>query len=41
LTIQAKPLEILENALKIALNDADRARAHYLIAMTLRNQSGD
>jgi hypothetical protein len=35
------PLEILENALEIALNDNDRARAHYLMAMTLRNQSGD
>ena len=35
------PLEILDNALKIAQNDADRARAHYLIAMTLRYQGGD
>ena len=35
------PLEILDNALKIAQNDADRARAHYLIAMTLRYRSGD
>src|SRR5262245_22732846 len=33
------PLEILDNALKIAQNDADRARAHYLIAMTLRFRS--
>ena len=32
------PLEILDNALKIALNDNDKAHAHYLIAMTLRNQ---
>src|SRR5262245_44225095 len=35
------PIEILENALKIAQNDTDRARAHYLIAMTLRYQGGD
>jgi uncharacterized protein YfaS (alpha-2-macroglobulin family) len=35
------PLEILDNALKIAQTDADRARAHYLIAMTLRYQGGD
>src|SRR5262245_4066544 len=33
------PVEILDNALKIAQNDADRARAHYLIAMTLRFRS--
>jgi alpha-2-macroglobulin len=35
------PVEILDNALKIAQNDADRARAHYLIAMTLRYRGGD
>src|SRR5262245_13611004 len=35
------PLEILENALKIAQSDDDKAHAHYLIAMTLRNQGGD
>jgi len=35
------PLEILDNALKIAQNDTDRARAHYLIAMTLRYRGGD
>ena len=35
------PLPILENALKIAVNDTDRAHAHYLIAMTLRYQGGD
>src|SRR5262245_20607021 len=35
------PLEILDNALKIARNDADRTRAHFLIAMTLRYRSGD
>ena len=32
------PLEILENALKIAQDEHDRVHAHYLIAMTLRNQ---
>ena len=31
-------LEILENYLKIARTPADRAQAHYLIAMTLRRQ---
>ncbi|HEX5080644.1 MAG TPA: MG2 domain-containing protein, partial [Blastocatellia bacterium] len=35
------PVEIFDNALKIAQNDADRARAHYLIAMTLRYRGGD
>lgn len=35
------PLEILENALKIAKSEEDKARAHYLIAMTLRAQGGD
>ena len=34
-------LPILENTLKIATEDSDRAHAHYLIAMTLRYQSGD
>jgi hypothetical protein len=34
------PLEVLENALKIAQSDNDRARAHFLVAMTLRNQGG-
>jgi uncharacterized protein YfaS (alpha-2-macroglobulin family)/tetratricopeptide (TPR) repeat protein len=34
----ALPLEILENAAKIAQSENDRAHAHYLIAMTLRNQ---
>src|SRR5437867_3858744 len=33
------PLEILENALKIAQTENDRAHAHYLIAMTLRQQN--
>ena len=32
------PLEIFENAAKIALSDEDKAHAHYLIAMTLRYQ---
>jgi uncharacterized protein YfaS (alpha-2-macroglobulin family) len=35
------PLEILENTLKIAQTDNDKAHAHYLIAMTLRNQAGE
>ncbi len=35
------PLEILENALKISGSETDNARAHYLIAMTLRQQGGD
>lgn len=35
------PLDILENALKIARTPNDKAHAHYLIAMTLRRQGGD
>jgi hypothetical protein len=35
------PLDILDNALKIAQSPNDKARAHYLIAMTLRQQPGD
>ncbi len=35
------PLEILENLLKIAKTDNDKAHAHYLIAMTIRYQGGD
>ncbi len=35
------PVEILDNVLKIARNDTDRARAHYLIAMTMRYRGGD
>jgi uncharacterized protein YfaS (alpha-2-macroglobulin family) len=35
------PLDILENTLKIAQSANDQAHAHYLIAMTLRNQGGD
>ena len=34
------PLEVLDNALTIAKSDNDKAHAHYLIAMTLRNQGG-
>jgi hypothetical protein len=34
------PLDVLDNALKIAQSDNDKAHAHYLIAMTLRNQGG-
>ena len=32
------PLQILENVLKIAQSKDDQARAHYLLAMTLKNQ---
>ncbi|HEY4984547.1 MAG TPA: alpha-2-macroglobulin, partial [Verrucomicrobiae bacterium] len=32
------PKENLENALKIAQTENDKAQAHYLLAMTLRNQ---
>ncbi|HEU0039231.1 MAG TPA: alpha-2-macroglobulin, partial [Verrucomicrobiae bacterium] len=35
------PLDVLENALKIATSDEDKAHAHYLVAMTLRQQAGD
>ena len=35
------PLEVLDNALKIAKSENDRAHAHFLIAMTVRNQGGD
>lgn len=35
------PLEVLENAVKIAKNPNDLARAHYLLAMAFRNQGGD
>ncbi|HPU54994.1 MAG TPA: alpha-2-macroglobulin family protein, partial [Verrucomicrobiota bacterium] len=34
------PLEVLQNTLRIAQTDEDKAHAHYLIAMTLRNQAG-
>ena len=34
-------LEILSNVLKIANNDNDKAHAHYLMAMTIRQQYGD
>ena len=32
------PRDILENALKIAQTENDKSHAHYLLAMTLRNQ---
>lgn len=35
------PLEVLENALKIAQTPNDKAHAHYLVAMALQQQSGD
>jgi len=35
------PQQILENALKIAQTDEDKAHAHFLVAMNLRNQGGD
>ncbi len=35
------PLDVLENALKIAKSDEDKAHAHFLLAMTLRQQAGD
>jgi uncharacterized protein YfaS (alpha-2-macroglobulin family) len=35
------PLDLVENALRIAQSDNDKAHAHYLIAMTLRTQGGD
>ncbi len=35
------PVEILENVLKIARQDEDKARAHYLLAQRLRRQSDD
>jgi uncharacterized protein YfaS (alpha-2-macroglobulin family) len=34
------PVEVLDNALKIAQSDGDKAHAHYLIAMTFRNRGG-
>src|SRR5882672_1493809 len=35
------PIDVLENALKISKTDDEKSHAHYLIAMTLRNQGGD
>jgi len=35
------PLPILENALKISTAENDRARLHFMIAMTMRNSGGD
>ncbi|HEX4265047.1 MAG TPA: alpha-2-macroglobulin family protein [Verrucomicrobiae bacterium] len=34
------PIDVLDNALKIAQSENDKAHAHYLIAMTLQNQGG-
>ncbi|MFO1514229.1 MAG: MG2 domain-containing protein [Verrucomicrobiota bacterium] len=34
-------LDVLENFLKIAKSENDQAYAHFLIAMTIRNQGGD
>ncbi|MDB6016531.1 MAG: Large extracellular alpha-helical protein [Pedosphaera sp.] len=36
----AMPLEVLENAVKIAQTDNDQSHAHYLLAMALRTQNG-
>src|SRR5678815_1067760 len=35
------PLEILENALKISVDENDTSHLHYLIAMTMRSTAGD
>lgn len=35
------PLDVLDNALKITQSANDQAHAHFLIAMTVRNQGGD
>jgi alpha-2-macroglobulin len=35
------PLPVLENALKIARNEEEKARGHFMIAMTLRSQGGE
>jgi uncharacterized protein YfaS (alpha-2-macroglobulin family)/tetratricopeptide (TPR) repeat protein len=35
------PVAVLDNALKIARSDNEQARAHYLLAMALRQQGGD
>src|SRR5207248_2974875 len=35
------PADFLENALKIARADDEKAHAHYLLASTLKNQGGD
>ena len=34
------PVQVLENALKISRNEDERARAHFMIAMTLRSTGG-
>ena len=41
ITATTSRCDVLENALKIAQTDNDKAHAHYLIAMTLRKQGGD
>ena len=35
------PLDILENALKISVDENEKSHLHYLIAMTMRNNAGD
>lgn len=35
------PIEVVENAAEIAQTEADKAHAHYLLAMTFRNRGGD
>lgn len=35
------PLDVLNNALKIAVTPTDKAHAHFLMAMVLRSQGGD
>jgi alpha-2-macroglobulin len=35
------PLDVLQNTLKIAKSDEDKAHAHYLIAKTIQSQGGD
>ena len=35
------PLDVLDNALKIAQSENDKAHGHFLVAMTVRNQGGD
>src|SRR5205085_2603529 len=35
------PLDLLDNALRIAQSENDKAHAHCLIAMTIRHRGGD
>lgn len=35
------PIQVLENVLKIATAEEDKARVHFLLAMTLRQSGGD